>query len=589
MPFPRCRALPLILAALLPACAAPRISDRAIPVMPASSGPVDVGIIAINDFHGALDPPRQSVEVTQPDGTMLSVPAGGAAWLASAVDSLRKRHPNNVVVAAGDLTGASQLASSLYLDEPSVGVMNRIGLEFTAVGNHEFDRGWRELQRLQNGGCGKNTRLAPCQLEPFGGAHYKYLSASTYRADGSTLFPATGIRSFGEGPSKVTIGFIGLALKDVPNLVSPDWIKELSFGDEAEAINRAVPELRAQGVDAVVVLIHQGGKTTPGNPSGCDNLAGDIRPILDRLAPGVDVVVSGHTHWAYICDYMPAKGGAPILLTSAGHYGELVTDITLKIDPKAHRLVSSAARNVIVQSEPYTAEKGPVAKTDAVPAFRPREDVAAYAGRYKAASLAMVARPIGRISQEATRPDDAGIGGGGTLGSLIADAQLEATRSAGARIAFTNPFGLRAALVPAADGKVTFGQIYAVQPFGNELLTMTMSGAEVRAVIEEGLDDQGPKQILAPSAGLMIRYDMRRPSGDRIVALTLDGKPVAPDAAYRVSVVNFLAEGGDGFSIFTRGRERVRGPVDIEATENWIKSVPLRQVPQENRTVRMDS
>jgi len=586
MTSPQIRAIPLLVASLLAACAAPQVSRQTSPAA-APAGPVEVGIVAINDFHGALESPGQSVNVKQADGSLLPVPAGGGAWLASAVDAIKARHANNGVVAAGDLTSASQLASSLYLDEPSVGVMNRLGLEFNAVGNHEFDRGWTELQRLQNGGCEKNARFEPCQLEKFAGAHYKYLSASTFKADGTTLFPATGLKTFGEGAGKVTIGFVGLSLKSVPTLVSPDQVKGLSFGDEAEAINKAIPVLKAEGADAVVVLIHQGGKTPVGDPNGCDGFAGDIEPILDRLDPGVDVVVSGHTHWAYVCNYKPAGGGAPILLTSAGVYGELVTDITLKIDPATHRVVSSAAHNVIVQSAPYKGGHGEVANTDAFPRFEPRADVAAYVKQYKDASLSLVGRPIGRISQAGVKSDGAEAGTGGSLGNLIADAQLAGTKGAGAQISFTNPFGIRAALVPAADGTVTFGQLYAVQPFGNELVTMTLTGAQLRGVIEEGLDDQGPKQVLSPSAGVLLRYDMSRPSGSRIVSLTLNGKPVAAAGSYRVSVVNFLAEGGDGYSIFTKGTDRTRGGLDIESFEDWIKAVPVREVPQENRTVKV--
>ena len=560
-------ALSLLGTALLAACATTPPAAR-------TAAPVAVGVIAINDFHGALEPPNQSVSLRQPDGTMLAVPAGGAAYLASAVDVLKARHANNVVVAAGDLTSASQLASSLFLDEPAVGALNRIGVEFNAVGNHEFDRGWQELLRLQNGGCEKHTRLAPCQLERFTGATYRYLAASTFKGDGRTLFPATGLKSFGSGARKVTLGFVGLSLKSVPTLVVPDRIKELRFGDEAEAINRAVPQLRAAGADAVVVLIHQGGRTAAGNPSGCDELTGEIRPILDRLAPGVDVVVSGHTHWAYVCDYRPAAGGAPILLTSAGVYGELVTDITLSIDPKAHRVLAARATNTIVQSAPY----GKVAATAAVPAFAPRADVAAYVERYRQASLALVARPVGRLSGEASRRD-------GTLGNLVADSQLAATRDAGAQIAFTNPFGLRADLVPGAGGAVTFGQLYAVEPFGNELVTMTLTGAQLRAVIEQGLDDDGPKQVLAASSGLAMAYDPARPAGARITALTLNGTPIAAGASYRVSVANFLAEGGDGFAIFKQGTDRTRGGVDVEALEDWIGAVPQRAVPQETRAI----
>ncbi|WP_404479291.1 bifunctional metallophosphatase/5'-nucleotidase [Novosphingobium sp. BL-52-GroH] len=577
---------PLVMTGLLAACAAPQVVHQTAPAA-APQGPVEVGIIGINDFHGALEPPGQSVNVKQADGTMLPVPAGGGAWLASAVDSIKARHSNNVVVAAGDLTSASQLASSLYLDEPAVGVMNRVGVEFNAVGNHEFDRGWKELLRLQNGGCEKNARFEPCQLETFAGAHYKYLSASTFKADGSTLFPATGLKSFGEGANKVTIGFVGLSLRTVPTLVSPDQVAGLTFGDEAEAINRAIPVLKAEGADAVVVLIHQGGKTPVGDPNGCDGFAGDIQPILDRLSPGVDVVVSGHTHWSYVCDYKPVNGNAPILLTSAGVYGELVTDITLRIDPVTHRVLSKAAHNVIVQSAPYKATRGDIANTDAFPRFAPRADVAAYVKQYKDASLSLVARPVGRISQGAAKSDGEESGTGGTLGNLIADAQLAGTRRAGAQISFTNPFGIRASLVPAADGTVTFGQLYQVQPFGNELVTMTLTGAQLRGVIEEGLDDEGPKQVLSPSAGTLLRYDMKRPSGSRIVSLTLGGKPVVATASYRVSVVNFLAEGGDGYSIFTRGTDRTRGGLDIEAFEDWIKAVPVRQILQENRTLKV--
>lgn len=573
------RLLPLLLASLVSACAAPQAVHQ-------SAAPVEVGIIAINDFHGALEPPKASVVAPDGKGGTIPVPAGGAAWLASAVDALKAEHPNNVVVAAGDLTSASQLASSLHLDEPAVGVMNRIGLEFNAIGNHEFDRGWKELQRLQKGGCEKNTRLQPCQLEQFAGAHYRYLAASTYKADGSTLFPATGLKTFGTGTGKVTVGFIGLSLKEVPTLVSPDEVKGLRFGDEAEAINREVPRLKAEGADAVVVLIHQGGKTDDGNPDGCANLTGGIRPILDRLNPGVDVVVSGHTHWQYVCQYGGSAPGRPILLTSAGVYGKLVTDITLLIDPATHRVLEKKAHNVIVQSPGYASGRGDAPNTGLYPQFAPRADVADYVARYVKDAQALIQRPVGRISGPAARASGESAMGG-PLGNLIADSQLEATRGAGAQIAFTNPFGIRAPIDPGAGGEVTFGQVYAALPFNNSLVTMTLTGAQVRAVIEEGLDDNGDQQVLAPSAGLRFSFDMRRPSGSRVVSLTLGGKPIDPAASYRVTVVNFLAEGGDGFTTFAKGTDRMQGMIDNEAFQQWLAAVPVRQVPVEERAVEV--
>lgn len=575
-------AFPLATLALLAACATPHTGRQAV-----APAPVEVGIIAINDFHGALEPPKASVSAPDGQGGTIAVPAGGAAWLAAAVDRLKASHPHHVVVAAGDLTSASQLASSLHLDEPTVGVMNRIGLEFNAVGNHEFDRGWKELLRLQNGGCEKNTRLQPCQLEAFKGARYQYLSASTYKADGTTLFPATGLKTFGTGAGKVTVGFVGLSLKGVPLLVSGGQIAGLSFGDEAEAINKAVPVLKAQGADAVVVLIHQGGRTAEGNPDSCNDLTGDIRPILDRLHPGVDLVVSGHTHWQYVCQYGPRDAGnVPILLTSAGVYGKLVTDITLTIDPATHRVIGKSARNVIVQSPGYTSGRGEVPNTTLYPQFQPRADVADYVAGYVRDASALIARPVGKLSGPATKPS-AGGPVGGPLGNLIADSQLAASRDAGAQIAFTNPFGIRAPLDPASDGTVTFGQVYAVEPFDNNLVTMTLTGTQVRAAIEEGLDDDGTRQVLSASAGLQFSYDMGRPSGSRVISLTLNGKPIDPAAPYRVTVVNFLAEGGDGFSTFTRGTDRVQGMIDNEAFQQWLAAVPVRQVPQEERAVKV--
>ncbi|AXU18756.1 bifunctional metallophosphatase/5'-nucleotidase [Novosphingobium sp. THN1] len=569
--------LPLALSGLLGACAAPMAGGGA-------SGPVEVGIVGINDFHGSLEPPRQAVNVSDGKGGVIGVPAGGAAWLASAIDSIRARHPFSMTVSAGDMISASQLASSLYLDESAIGVMNRIGVDFNAVGNHEFDNGQQELLRKQTGGCEKFTAKQPCALEKFTGATFKYLAASTKRADGSTLFPATGLKTFGSGSQAVTVGVIGLTLKGTPNLVNPTGIQGLTFEDEADTINAAVPALKAQGADAIVVLIHEGGRTKGDpDPQGCNDFAGDIRPILDRLDTRVDVVVSGHTHWAYVCDYAQLNPAKPFLLTSAGVYGELVTDITLKIDPMAGRVVSKKAQNVIVQSVPYTSTRGPLGNTPLFPQFQPRADIAQYVAKYVEASKEYTQRPIGRIDRPAPKNEGADGGAGGPLGNLIADAQLGATRDKGAEIAFMNPFGIRAPLVPAADGTLTFGDIYLCQPFGNNVVTESMTGAQIKAVLEEGLDDTGPKQALAPSAGFAFRYDPARPAGDRIVTITLDGKPLDMAKTYRVTVNGFLGLGGDGFSGFVGKPDTVTGPTDIDALESWIKAVPVRAVPQEVR------
>ncbi len=570
----------LAFTALLSACATPRAGAGLASVLspPAS---VEVAVLAFNDFHGNLEPPRQSVGVPDGQGGTAQIPAGGVAWLASGLDALRARHPNSLTVAAGDLISASPLASSLYLDEPSIEVLGRLGLEYTAVGNHEFDRGAKELLRMQTGGCEKFTLREPCQLERFAGARFRYLAASTRTAAGTPLFPASAIKTFGSGPAAVKVGVIGLTLKGTPTLVNPSGIADLTFADEADTINAEVPRLKAQGADAVVVLIHQGGRAAGApDPDGCAGFDGEILPILRRLSPDVDVVVSGHTHADYICEMPTSDPARPVLLTSAGSFGKELTEITLTIDPAAHRVVTRSARNLIVQSQPFTSAKGAVALSPLAPQYAPRADIAAYVQRYVDASKAFATRPVGRLSGPAGKGEGAM---GGPLGNLIADAQLAATRSAGAQIALMNPFGIRAAIVPAADGTVTFGDIYLAQPFGSALITETLAGGQIKALLEQGFDDVGPEQGLAPSIGFAYRIDRRAPVGSRITSITLGGKPIDPAASYRVTTNGFLALGGDGFTVFKAGQGAVTGPTDIEALEAYFHSAPSLDVPVEER------
>ena len=566
--------LPAVLLPLLAACMAP---GGVRPL--AAALPVTVGIVAINDFHGSIEPPRLAVFAPDGEGGTVSVPAGGAAWLAGAVDGIRAQYPHHLTVSAGDLISASQLASSLYLDEPTIGVANRIGLDFNAVGNHEFDRGRNELLRMQRGGCAQLTQRKPCQVERFGGARFQFLAASTLTETGQTLFPAYAIRTFGTGKAKVRIGIIGLTLQGTSDLVSPDGIKGLTFANEAATINALVARLKAKGADAIVVLIHQGGsQDNPNNPNACSGFTGEIRPILDALDARVDVVVSGHTHRAYVCDYAALNPAHPLLLTSAGGSGAQVTDITLEIDPALHKVTAKRARNVIVQSLPYTGARGPVINTPLYPQFAPRADVAGYVQTYVDAAKEFAQRPAGHL---------AGPASGRALAALIADSQLAATRGAGAQIAFINPFGVRAALVPASDGSVKFGDIYAVEPFGNSLVTQSLTGAELKAVLEQGFDANGPEQALIPSAGFAYSFDRSRPEGDRIAALMLDGKPLDPAATYRVTTNSFLAQGGDSFTLFAKQRTAVIGVIDLDALQAWLEAVPLRAVPGEQRVAEI--
>lgn len=554
----------LACSAALGACAA-----QVAEVTPAPAAPVatEVQVLAVNDFHGALEPPKTGVAARTADGREVEIPAGGAAYLAGAAKALRAGQTNTVTVSAGDMIGATPLPSALFLDEPAVNAMDLVGVEYNAVGNHEFDKGSAELLRMQTGGCEKHTSRQPCRLEPFDGASFRFLAANVLKADGSTLFPGTGIKDFGP----VQVAFIGMTLKETATLVSPAGVAGLTFADEAVTANAAVPQLKAAGADAIVLLIHQGARTEGlPNDKSCPGLSGDLLPILDRLDPAISVVISGHTHRAYVCDYK-RPGGAPLLLTSAGRSGMMITDIRLGVAPDGGVQVRSAD-NVIVQGEGFTAGTKQVALNTEFRTFGADEATAVLVKRYVDASLTESRRVVGRLSGEVTR--DLSDDREQTAGNFIADAQLAASRRAGAQVAFINSGGVRTDLAPTADGTVTFGQIFAMQPFGNSLVTKTLTGGQLKAFLEQqfasGTNTVENPNMLLPSQGFFFAYDLKRPAGDRIVEMRLNGRRINPPASYRVTVNNFMASGGDNFTVLAQGTEATDAGSDLDALEAWL-------------------
>lgn len=575
----RLSALLLAVPLLLNACAGNRMAAS-------PPGPVEVKLIAFNDFHGNLLPPSFSIEAKKRDGTAVRLATGGVAYLASAIDSLKKANPNHVVVSAGDMIGGTPIQSALFLDEPTILAMNMIGVDFNAAGNHEFDKGRAELLRMQNGGCEKHATLEPCRVDrPFPGANFRFLAANTITENGKTLFAPTGLRTFGKGRNSVTIGFIGLTLEGTSNLVSPSGIKGLTFADEAETANALIPKLKAQGADAIVVLIHEGVFTTVGyNDKSCGGLTGTLTDILDRLDPAVDLVVSGHTHMAYVCDYAQFNPAKPFLLTSAGLKGTVLTDIRLTIDPKSGRVTSKSADNIAVQSEPFQALRGFVELQPEFPAFQPRADVAALVERYRKAAKDEETRVIGRLAGAATR--DKSPSGESLIGNLIADSQLAATAApeqGGAQIAFMNPDGLRTDIIPSATGDVTFGAIFAAQPFSNAVMVKTLTGAQIMAVLDQQFNDPKWTRILSVSQGFRFTFDMSRPAGQRILSASLNGAPLVADAPYRVAMNSFIASGGDKFSVFREGTNEVVGPLDLDALTAWLSGAQPRALPALDR------
>jgi 5'-nucleotidase len=523
--------------------------------------PLRVKVLAINDFHGQLRAPGGGLRVRDPQDAAKTVTlrAGGVEHLATAVAELRAKNPNHVFVAAGDLIGASPLVSALFRDEPTVEALSMIGLEASAVGNHEFDRGAAELLRLQRGGC---HPVDGCPLpQTFGGAKFQWLAASTFGADGATILPPYHVKRF-EG---VPVAFIGLTLKDTPNIVVPAGVAGLRFADEAGTVNALVPELRRQGIEAIVLLIHEGGFPS-GDYNECPGLSGPIVEIVKKLDRAVDVVVSGHTHRAYNC----RLDGR--LVTSADKYGTVVSEIDLVIDRRTRDVIDAKAENVIVRPERF-------AKNSTLDAF-----VAAY--EFLAAPRAK--RVVGRIA--APLSTELTPGGEALVGQVVADAQLAATRDAGAQLALMNPGGLRAGLGRPGGGDVTYEELFAVQPFYNNLVTVTLSGAQILRALEEQWIDQPRPRILQVSRGFSYQWDAQRPVGERVVpgSVMLGGIPLDAAKAYRVTINSFLADGGDNFRVFKQASERRTGLMDIDAFERYLAATPGLPGPPEVRVRRLN-
>jgi 5'-nucleotidase len=519
------------------------------PALAQTPAPVELRILAVNDFHGNLRPPPGGIRIADPaDKTRkIVVNAGGAERMATLVNQLRAGHRNTIFVAAGDLIGASPFLSAMFHDEPTIESMSMMGLALSAVGNHEFDEGKDELLRMQNGGC---HPVDTCQgPHPFTGAKFRYLAASTIdKASGKTVFPPYEIRTF----DGIPVAFIGLTLKATPEIISPQSAAGLEFRDEVETVNALVPELKARGVEAIVVLIHQGG-TPAGDYNECPAIAGPIVDIVKKFDHAVDVVISGHTHQAYVCEIDGR------LVTSGDKYGTLVTTVDLKLDPVTRDVVSARADNSIVR----------------VPDLAKDPDQSALLEAYDRVAAPIANRPAGSVTETLSRmPNNAGES---PLGDIIADAQLAATsttESGGAVIAFTNPGGVRTDIARKDNGAVTFADLFASQPFRNQLVTLTLSGKQIKDMLEQQWLDPKRPRILQVSKGFSYAWDNSKGDGERVIAerMSLNGQPVDLAAPYRVTVNNYLAVGGDGFTALLGGTMPQTGAYDSDALHTFFKA-----------------
>ena len=580
-------------------CTASR-QAQALEQAPSGEGTLTISLIALNDFHGNILPPYGSVlapDATNPSGTRVS--AGGAAYLSALVGGLKRQNPERtLVVAAGDMVGASQLSSGLFHDEPTIEVLNLLGLDISSVGNHEFDKGSKELLRLQNGGCfapaldgtagviGHDTCMNQGQ---FAGAKFHYLAANVrVKSTGKTLFPPYEVRTL----DGVKVGFIGLTLRDTPSLVIPSGVADLDFEDEVATINGLATSLQREGVTVIVVLIHQGGQTSARTvqDKSCPGLSGDIVKIADRLDPAVDVLVSGHTHQEYVC-----TRPSGLLLTQSGFYGRLLTKIDLTVDRASGRVRAKDANNLIVVNDQGVKD----AAGNAVPlpshlsALQPDPEVGALVSRYGGLSATIADLVIGRIAAPLDRQTNAA--GESSLGAVIADAYLAGASSADgasrpAQIAFTNPGGIRSDLTNSLS--VSFGQLFDVLPFNNTLTSMDLTGQQIVRLLEQQWERSSGRGVVLPvSAGFTYTWDSSSPAnapkgqGHRVVpgSLLLNGKPLLPDQHYRVVTNNFLADGGDGFTVFQQGKNRQTGDVDSAVVKLYFAIKGVVPVPKLGR------
>lgn len=558
---------------------------------PAPARTVDVQLLSFNDLHGNLEPPAGSagsVSEKQADGTTKAVPAGGVEYLASSLRAARKGHPYSITAAGGDMVGASPLLSGLFHDEPTIEALNKIDLDVTTVGNHEFDEGATELARLQNGGC---HPVEGCyeQGKKFKGADFPYLAANvTDEKTGKPILkPYTVWKKNG-----VKIGFIGVTLEGTPNIVTANGVKGLKFHDEIETVNKYAKELDRQGVKSIVALIHEGGAPASSaynydcdSPGAGDGISGPITDIAKGISPKVDALVTGHTHQAYVCT-IPDPAGNPRLVTSASSFGKLYTDTTLTYDRRTKDIVRTAVKS----SSKHSSPANPVSANHIVTRDQAKAtDMTALIARWNTLAAPISNRPQGYITADingrgSTAPEK-------PLGNLIADAQLEGLAPAdkgGAVVAFMNPGGIRADLVYAAsgsegDGVVTYGESFTVQPFTNMMNVVTLTGAQLVSALQQqvsGSNEASPK-ILQISKGLTYTLDMTKTGADRVVADTirLNGEAIDPAQSYRVAMNEFLAGGGDGFAALGAGTNKLVGASDLDLFNAYLAAHSTPSAP----------
>lgn len=537
----------LVVACLL--CGALGARAEAAATEPGRAPTVKLQLLGFNDFHGNLTGTR----------FVQQRPVGGAAVLAAYLrDEAARFDGATLIIHAGDQVGASPPASGLLQDEPSIQFLNLLANRWCTpearrdprcnlvgtLGNHEFDEGARELLRLVHGGRSKH---GPFLARPYRGASFPYISANVVDArSGRPILPPFVVKEV----DGVRVGVIGAVLRATPSMVVAGGVASLRFLDEVTAINRAVRALSRRGVQTIVVTIHQGGRQPAyEGPTRRDDVAavgGEIVPLVQGLDDAVDVVISGHAH-AFTNALIETPSGHPILITQAYAAGSAYADIELTLDRAGGDVAEKSARIVTTFA-------------DAGPGLTPAPDVAALVAAAEQAVRPLTERVVGSAAHPIS--DAANPAGESALGNLIADAQRAAT---GADVALMNAGGIRTGI---PKGEIRAGNLFSVQPFGNVLITMRLTGAQLRSALEQQWQDDMPHHLQV--SGMRYVWDAARPRGSRVVEVQVGAAPLDPARVYRVAVNSYLADGGSGFSAFLAGKGRRVGPLDREALAAYV-------------------
>lgn len=546
----RCNSLRILSSALvvgLTACTTPPQA-----VTP-TQAPIELSIFSINDFHGHIQPQSPTpLSPRLPDpktGEVKAQPAGGVAYLATVLNQLREQRRNPVFVAAGDLMGASPQMSSLLKDEPTLTALGELGLVATSLGNHDLDQGLQELLRKTRGECPSSG----CVWPEFKGAAFPYLAANMFEAEsGKRVLPSHVIKDV----AGLRIAFVGAVTRDTPKVIVPRSIVGLRFADEADTLNALVPELRAAGAQVLVAIMHEGAMYdgAANDPSyACPGLKGRGVDIANRLDPAYAIIISGHTHQAYTCKINGR------LFVQAGSFGGWLTESRLTLDASGKVLDAQAINHPVLQG-----------------VNAPNPAFVALVQRAAALTTAARNQPVAVLKRGANRMVAAPYGDS-PLGNLVADAHLAyAKKRGGADIGLTNSGGIRADLVVEPGRMVTLSDLFAIQPFGNDLIALTISGAQLQELIRRQLPprrDGGPTTLQVSGN---LRYQWHQASGAEVVldAVTVNGKPLEPGRDYRIVANNFTAEGGNELNILRQGRDRVAIGPDIDALVEWLAENP---------------